>query len=161
MYSTYVANSVHMLPLQYICCHYNTYVAHSVHMLPIQYICCQFSTYVANSVHRQPLQYICCQFSTQVANSVHMQPLQYSTVLSAIKAYANSILDASSRQHNLFGYHTGDRGDLNCQPRCWEVRTLTTWPSSQVTVQCGNIPDTLVPEIYVIMAIPIKSPIFL
>ena len=36
------------------------------------------------------------------------------------------------------------------------MRTLTTQPSSYVKVQCGNIPDTLVPEIYVIEAIPLK-----
>ena len=68
----------------------------------------------------------------------------------------HSTLDKSSRQYNLSGYHTWHRGDLNRQPRCWEVRALTARPSSYVKVQWGNIPDTLVPEIYVIMTIPLK-----
>ena len=44
---------------------------------------------------------------------------------------AQSTLDKSSPQHILFGYHTWDPWDLNHQPQCWEVRTLTTWLGNQ------------------------------
>ena len=50
--------------------------------------------------------------------------------LQRIPSLPQSTLVKSSRQYNLFGYHTWDRGDLNRQPRCWEVRTLTTRPSN-------------------------------
>ena len=36
------------------------------------------------------------------------------------------------------------------------MKTLTTQPSRQVKVQCGNIPDTLVPEIYLLAVIHFK-----
>ena len=36
------------------------------------------------------------------------------------------------------------------------MRTVTPQPSSYVKVERGNIPDTLVPEIYLIMASPLK-----
>ena len=50
--------------------------------------------------------------------------------LKRVSTMPQSTLDKSSRQHNLFGYHTWDRRDLNPLPQCWEVRSLTTEPSS-------------------------------
>ena len=88
-------------------------------------------------------------------NLKHVNTVIYQS-LKRVSSMPQGTLDKSSRQHNIFSYHTSDRGNSNRPPRCWEVRALTTRPSSFVKVECGNIPDTLVPVIYVIMAIPLK-----
>ena len=61
---------------------------------------------------------------------VHNQLCVSNQSLQRVSAMPHSTLDKSSRQHNLLGYHTWDRGDSNRQPLCWEVRTRTTRPSS-------------------------------
>ena len=86
-FSTTIAPSIRLLPLQYDYCPFKTTIAPSIRLLPLQYDYCPFNTTVAPSIRLLPFQYDCCKIRP-ISSQYDLRP-SYTAILSLIPLHNN------------------------------------------------------------------------